>query len=437
MPRARIAEPCQLTYGASETETTLRSLIDRDLGFKKQRTAYAAHNTHAFAAKFPPQLPKLFIDGLTVPGDKVLDPMVGSGTLLVEAALAGRTGIGVDIDPLAVRISQAKTRPIDPEVIASLAHDIAAHADSLVTRGGPAYKDALLSSFDDASRAFIEYWFQDTTIAELGALMAAIRVLTPLSYRAFFEVLFSSTIVTKSGGVSLARDLAHSRPHKVPTKRIKNAIQVFQQRAAAAVAMLAQMQNTQGQACVLRGDSKKLPLPSESVDLIVTSPPYANAIDYVRAHKFSLVWLGYPIQSLTLLRQQYIGAESRRDGHGGLHSETGRETLSTLATRDPRRAQVIARYFHEMTTSLGEMYRVLRQGKAAILVVGSSSVRNTVVPTALVLAEIGQYLGFRLIGVRDRDIDRDRRLMPISHHSNETGIEARLHREQVVALVKP
>ena len=60
-------------------------------------------------AKFPPQLPYIFIDQLTEPGDVVLDAMMGSGTALVEAATLGRRGLGFDIDPLAVRINQAKT----------------------------------------------------------------------------------------------------------------------------------------------------------------------------------------------------------------------------------------------------------------------------------------------------------------------------------------
>ena len=57
-----------------------------------------------------------------------------------------------------------------------------------------------------------------------------------------------------------------------------------------------------------------LPLADGSVDLIVTSPPYANAIDYMRAHKFSLVWLGQPIANLSHLRGKYIGAERQDTG---------------------------------------------------------------------------------------------------------------------------
>ena len=437
MAKPRTAEPLQLTYGVSEVERTLRARIEQDLSFKGQRTAYASHNTHAFAAKFPPQLPKAFIQELTDPGERVLDPMAGSGTALVEAVLAGRVGIGVDLDPLAVRISQAKITTLPPDDVLSLAEKITDHAQRVLTKEGSGYTEKVLASFEDTTRAFIEYWFQPNTIAELGALIRAIRRISSPPYRQFFEVLFSSIVVTKSGGVSLARDLAHTRPHKVSDKKIKHAVQAFSEKVVKSSAMLAEMQDAPGAAHIVRSDSKSLPLPADSIDLIITSPPYANAIDYVRAHKFSLVWFGYDIKSLSDLRRRYVGAEVRLKGEGHLQSETGSRTIRDVGERDPRRAGVIAHYFDEMTTSLGEMYRVLRRGRAAIIVVGSSTARDIVVPTPLILAEIGEHVGFKLIGVKEREIDRDRRLMPISRRSTETGIEARMHREEVIAFVKP
>jgi hypothetical protein len=104
---------------------------------------------------------------------------------------------------------------------------------------------------------------------------------------------------------------------------------------------------------------------------------------------------------------------------------------------DGKRSQVIARYFVDMQRSIQEMFRVLRPGRACIIVVGSSTVRGVNILTQYALAEIGEAVGFRLVGVKERQIDRDRRLMPVSRVSHETGIEARMHREHVIALVKP
>jgi len=90
-------------------EACLKALSS-DLSFSGKPTDYATHGIHSFAAKLPPQLPRLFIEHLTKPGDLVLDPMVGSGTTLVECLLSKRLGVGVDIDPLAVLILRSHKR---------------------------------------------------------------------------------------------------------------------------------------------------------------------------------------------------------------------------------------------------------------------------------------------------------------------------------------
>lgn len=63
----------------------LIELLQSDLDFHNRGSDYFSHNLHSFPAKFPPQLPKLFIEELTEPGEIVLDPMVGSGTTIVES----------------------------------------------------------------------------------------------------------------------------------------------------------------------------------------------------------------------------------------------------------------------------------------------------------------------------------------------------------------
>ncbi len=436
MTSRRIAEPVQLAYADSDIENRLRARLVGDLSFSGRDTAYASHNTHAFAAKFPPQLPRIFIDELTDVGENVLDPMAGSGTALVEAALAGRVGIGADLNPLAASICSAKTRPLDPQAVCLLGENVSDYARLVLASRGPEYYQDVLSALDASSRSFVEYWFESHTISELGALREAIGTLVRHPYRCLFDVVFSSVIITKSGGVSLARDLAHTRPHRVDDKRIKNAIDAFKEKLDKVSRSLASVADWPGTAHVLRSDSRRLPLVSECADLVVTSPPYANAIDYMRAHKFSLVWLGHRIQELSQVRRDYIGAELQIGGEYLTSSETGRRMMRELLDRDAKRARVIARYFRDMSKVLVEMHRVLRKGRSAIVVVGSSTVRGIEIPTALILAELGERVGFRLVGVRDRPIDRNRRLMPMSHVSDKTGIEARMHGEQVIAFVK-
>lgn len=432
---SRISEPVQM-YLPTDSPP-LDCIMRGDLSFKGSTPTHTGHNTHAFAAKFPPQLPQVFIQHLTEPGETVLDPMVGSGTAIIEAARAGRIGIGIDLDPLAVLITIAKTTPLDPIVAERLAEEIVDHAQLSLATNAPEYFHKLSSSLSPATRKFVEYWFLPETAGELGALATAIKKLAPQPFQAFFEMLLSSIVVTKSGGVSLARDLAHSRPHRVTDKKVRNAILAFWDKAVKSIPALEEVARFPGRADVIRSDCRNLPLRDKTVHLIITSPPYANAIDYVRAHKFSLIWLGAPIEQLSGLRRRYIGAEQRPPRIQPIGSTTGEATLREIEERDVNRAAIVRRYFQEMTSSLREMYRVLRPGRSAVVVVGPSTIRNVVVDTALILAEIGENLGFRLGGLKEREIDRDRRLMPISRESHRQGIEARMHREQVIAFVKP
>jgi len=91
----------------------LSKLLSSDLDFHRDASNLASHALHAFAAKFPPQLPRVFIEGLTVKGETVMDPMMGSGTAIVEAFLCGRRAVGFAIDPLALMICRVKTHPVD------------------------------------------------------------------------------------------------------------------------------------------------------------------------------------------------------------------------------------------------------------------------------------------------------------------------------------
>ncbi|MFQ5902414.1 MAG: DNA methyltransferase [Candidatus Binatia bacterium] len=411
----------------------MKRLIGQDLTFGTPRSPRALHNTHAFAAKFPPELPRLFIEGLTNPGEIVCDPLAGSGTAVTEAMLLGRIGVAIDLDPLAVKLSATKTTLQNPEQVKQAATRI---LESIRVAGLPADPwPALRKRYDERVAEFFRYWFTPRTIQELNALIERIRRVRNLSVRRALEVAFSSAIVTKSGGVSLARDLAHSRPHKVADKKIRPALNAFAERVEKLYAGLSIILEAAGRAVTIMGDTRSLPLADNCVDLIVTSPPYANAIDYPRAHKFSLFWLGEPYDSLAKRRQGYIGAEVK-ERFDFLPSSTATLAVESVGRRDKRKAAILFRYFRDMHQALQEMYRVLEPARAAVIVVGSSRVRDIDVQTPLAIAELGAGAGFKLVGMAERPLSRNHRLMPVAHKSTRAGIEARIHEEQVIAFLK-
>jgi DNA modification methylase len=413
----------------------LEHILRGRLDFHGQQPASPLHAIHAFAAKFPPQLPRVFIEALTGPGETVLDPMCGSGTALVEAILLDRSAIGVDIDPLALLQSRVKTTPLDPGVAAAAVRSAGRRAEGLMANAS-ALRAEFKARFDRETKKFIEYWFLERTRLELMALLRAIEAEARDDVlRQFLEVVFSSLIVTKSGGVSLARDLAHSRPHLDVSKRPENAIKLFLMKGVRAAEALKELSSAHP-AKILEGDARKLPLGGGSVQLVVTSPPYANAIDYPRAHKFSLVWLGYSLSEIRRLLPAYIGTERVRTPYVRLPGSV-EEALSRIRERDWRRERVVRQYFTDMAQVMREIYRVLEPGRAAVLVVGPSTCRGLRIDTPTCIATLGKQAGLEVVGIGKRRLDRDRRMLPVSSETNESGIELRVHEEAVIGFLKP
>ena len=434
---------------AALTRQRVASLLADDLAFQTPaREASASgglHALHPFAARFPHGLAGHFINALTQPGATVLDPMCGSGVTLLEGWLARRSVVGVDLDPLARRQSRARTTALAPHDVRGAGRSALQRAVELhAGNSHPANPlDVIRGGMDDPTRKFLDYWFFPETQRELAALILAIRAEPEPNLRNLLEVVFSSTIVTKSGGVSRARDLAHTRPHRVADKQPRSALRQFEillNRAADACAAIDP--NDVGRSSVIAGDSRRLPLQSNSVDLIVTSPPYANALDYMRAHKFSLAWLGDPIPRLSNLRGQYIGSERQRgrSHRSGALPASVPAVVNELANQDPPKSRVLAGYFDDMAAAIGEMKRVLRPGSAAVIVVGPSIMRGILIPTHQCLADIAANAGLDVVAVAPRSLDRDRRMMPArrgSRAETASGIELRQYTEYVIGAVKP
>ena len=415
----------------------LKALLEGKLDFHGEDSGYASHDLHSFAAKFPPQLPRVFIRGLTSPDDIVLDPMMGSGTTLVEALLEGRRGIGIDIDPLALRLGYAKTKTANLTNIQDTINRVLQKAHHYLS-GKEKIERSLSDFFDEKTKTFIDYSFLPQTQRELMALVLAIQSVADEPTQRFFELTLSSIIVTKSGGVSMARDLAHSRPHLDKTKIVKNAIEQFSFRLRKNLKSVEGLKAGGDAASIIAGDARSMPIANGVIDLIVTSPPYANAIDYMRAHKFSLVWFGNSISDLSKLRARYIGSERIGCAESDDLPDQPQRIVYELQQRDQKKGEILQKYFVEMRAILSEAFRVLRDDSAAVVVVGTSKMRDIDTQTHLCLADIGATLGFDVVGVTRRIIDRNKRMMP-ARFGKKTGspIEDRMHEEYVIGFFKP
>ena len=297
---------------------------DLDLDFAKANTFYASHRMHSFSAKFPPQLADWMIKKYSKESDYVLDPMVGSGTTLVEATLLGRNAFGCDIDPLARLISKVKATPINP---LTLSQDNIEFEMKL----RDCFKELRSQRKKKSSRKYLEklgviipefpnrdYWFLPEVQEELALLIFIMGQEDNKDYADFLHVVFSSIIITK-GKTSVANvmDLAHSRPHYREPNEIPDVLEKFIAKLNKLARDLSgystSIKNSDISAKVIGVDATSIPIADNSIDLVFTSPPYVNAIDYPRAHKFSIFWLpeylGINAVEYSQLSKEYIGTE--------------------------------------------------------------------------------------------------------------------------------
>jgi len=271
------------------------------LDFHDQNTSHSTHALHPFAAKFPPQLACWAIEQYSQPGETVCDPMAGSGTTLVEAWRLGRSGIGFDIDPLACLIAQAKSTPIEVGLLSEhnrrLVREIETASECFrmnIETG--VFPDGWLEVDGRPELPNLDYWFTPQVQVGLTLLKRAIRAFeTQPAVKRLWYVVVSSLILAKNS-VANARDIVHSRHHHFRHEQIPDPIDRFCRRLRQVERQMRAYSEggtvpRRGYADIHCNDSRNIPLAAGSVDLIVMSPPYCNALDYTRAHRFAVAWL--------------------------------------------------------------------------------------------------------------------------------------------------
>lgn len=395
------------------------------------------HPIHPFPARMAPGI-ALDALGQSKESLRVLDPMAGSGTALAVARANGHRAYGVDLDPLAVLLAGVWTRTVEPQEINEKAAKVLERAKA--SFANLPLKRAYPSGSDEETRAFIRYWFDDYSRRQLAALSSAISRLHNDATRDVLWCGFSRLIITKSAGASLAMDLSHSRPHR---KFMRAPVKPFSRFTAAVATVVANCPQRGSEpvgpsSVVKHGDARKLDIEPGSIDLVLTSPPYLNAIDYMRCSKFSLVWMGHNVEELRQIRGESVGAEAASER--ALQAEWVRSLIRQLRLRpalsDHARA-VLARYVWDMGGALGEVSRVLRAGGRAVYVVGDSTVRGTFIRNSSIVEAVAEEHGLSLQSRHSRTLPANRRyLPPPTHGGSKASMDGRMRREVVLVFDK-
>lgn len=366
---------------AEEAFTTLEKV---DWAFTEDDTRFLGHDLHPYPAKFIPQLPGTLISYLSSRGEIVFDPFGGSGTTALEAVRLGRRAISFDANPVAALIGRVKTAQVAPQSLAEL-HRLHG-ALRTVSRSLPADPSKLIEKYGEYAPniANREKWFSDEAFGELAHIRSRILDLSEDTARDVAFLAMSRSVLQSSFQDSETRYKSVPRPVAVgeTTRRFIREFETVMRSVARNASA-----TRYGQSRFLVGDIRQASeeqLQNSSVDLIVTSPPYGNAMDYHLYHRFRLLWLGHdPIA----FGKVEIGShlKHQREGNG------------------------FQSYFDDMRAAVSQMSRVLKNGRYAVLVIGDSIYDGSRFDTADLLGKCSHELGFDKWTVIQRDLHKSKR----------------------------
>lgn len=364
---------------------------------------------------------------------RILDPMAGSGTSLIVGRAAGHAMYGIDSDPLAVLIARVGTADARIDRIEECGREVLRSAKRTEVPGCSAYPvDA-----DEETREFVRYWFDLEARKQLAALARAIQNIDDGRSRKFLWCAFSRMIITKDAGVSLARDVSHSRPHRSFKRSPMEPFDVFEtalKRMLAACLFRGTHQAPKVE--VWRGDARKLELESESIDLVITSPPYLNAIDYMRGHKLSLVWMGRGIDALRKIRSESVGAECGVVGESTAEISDIVHRMGPVQHLPKRFQKMISRYVQDMNGVMAEISRVLAPKGQAVMVIGDCTLRGIYIRNSAAIRLLAANHSLAFMSEKRRCIPDKRRYLPPPHHKSGESLARRIRTEVILSFQK-
>ncbi len=281
----------------------------------KSVNQFLTHWIYPYKGKFHPQMIRALLNIINIKkGELLLDPFVGSGTAILEAQLLGINGIGIDISPLCVLISKVKTESIDV--------------------------------LDEIKKYQKFYLYKKD-----GKETADERV------KNFYKV---------------AEMMAHSdrsrRGKNFETSHINDALKMLAS-VEDYYKVKQQLKLKLGKTKIIQGDTRKIKLKNESVDGIITSPPYSIALNYVANDAHSLQALGY---DLNQIKEDFIGVRG-----------TGLNKFKL--------------YDKDMEKAYSEMYRVMKRGKYCVVIIGNVTFQGQEIDTTQNVVKCCEKNGFKTV----------------------------------------
>ena len=382
--------------------------VEEDWNFAKASTSYLTHGLHEYPARMIPQIAKRLILTYSNEREKILDPFCGSGTTLVEARLAKRYSVGVDINPFAVLLSKVKATPID---FRATDFDLAEFLKMLESDHANAKKKGTLP--DPPIQIFwnLLHWFKESVARDLEFLYEKIEEVENNDVKDLLKVAFSDTVFRTSN-----IDLRSSRfLRTMPKEKLINfnpdVLAQFKKKSMDCARQInlftrkirgleLEWQPEQPVVSVVKEDARNLRFKGEQFDAAITSPPYGeekNTVGYSRWAKLSLMWLRLDGKAIKESERQTLGAISVANAKElleALPSPTASTLMKGIFKYDESRIRDALPFFFDYLTALKEMHRVLRPHSYCCIVIGDRSIRKKRLDMEKVTVELAKDVGF-------------------------------------------
>ncbi len=353
------------------------------------------HGYHRYPAKFVPQIVKKLIETYTTPEDRVADVFAGCGTTLVEAKVHGRESVGVDINPVAQLITQAKIQAIEPEF---LQEQINLFLAAKIT-----FDTAQVYAAVQHDR--IDYWFRQQEKNEIAFLYRLILQVQNTEVKTFLLCALSN--ILKNCSRWLQRG---TKPQIDPKKTIASPLKAIELQLKKMAAKnkeyykeLEKSNYLMVSCAITLADARQTNINANSIGAIITSPPYVTSYEYADIHQLTGYWYEY-ISDISDFRKKFIGTFYSNNKELTTESFLASAIVSELKKVDGRLAGEVANYFNSMYDVAKEMQRILKPAGVACLVVGNTTMKNVRIKSAEVFAEILLLLGFDIENIIKREI---------------------------------
>lgn len=292
--------------------------------------------------------------------DWILDPFCGSGTTLLAARERGINAVGVDAHPVFAFVSRVKTQSYSLESLRELKRDF--FSKKFVKPDLEVINPLL-------KKAFSRYALEDIAFFQFEIKRIKDAIMRDLMVLAFVVSSMKVSFAAKDGAVLRFVKKKHPPLRKV----FKGSVEKF-------IRHLKKIEPRPCEISVKRGDARKLDfMATESSDAVITSPPYLNKLEYVKA---------FDVEEALL--EELVGVDST-ERYLGIDLESSDAVFPDLKLPPVARA-----YFSDMKSCLGEMHRVLRKGGKAALVVGQGVFPDGIVESDVLVAKLARSVGFNV-----------------------------------------